>query len=212
MILTSSGSDFSAGIDLNELHATGQLPAMEALAQWHRHWNEFRELLEQMLRFPKPLVAAVDGAALGSGLALVLACDLVVATPKATFGVPAIRRGLIGGTVAPLLCWRIGGAAASRLLLTGETIRAERGHTLGFVHELVPSEMVWVQSQKFCEMFAAGSAESLQLTKRLLNETIAETVLSQLTVGAGMGAAICTTDAAAEGIRAFLEQREPKWP
>ncbi len=114
--------------------------------------------------------------------------------------------------VAPLLVWRVGGSAASRFLLTGESVDAITAKQLGLVHETVSSEQVWVRAQGFCEQCAAAPSEALQMTKRLLNETIGENVISQLTIGAGMGAAGCTTEAAVEGVRAFVEKRPPQWP
>jgi methylglutaconyl-CoA hydratase len=212
VIFTGAGNDFCSGLDLGQLHEVSQRPPSEAHDLWREHWELLRDVLEQMLRFPKPLVAALDGAALGSGFALALACDLVVGTPRTQLGVPAIQHGLIGGSVAPLLSWRIGGSAASRLLFTGEAISVTQALQYGLVHECVPSEQVWVRAHGLCEQIAKSPAEAIQLTKRLLNENIAEHVLGQLATGTGMGAASCTTEAAAEGLRAFVEKRVPQWP
>ena len=82
--------------------------------QWHHDSVAYRDLIETMLRFPKPLIAAVGGPAMAGGAGLALACDLVLAAESASFGLPEPRRGLVAGMVAPLLAFRIG-VGSSRL-------------------------------------------------------------------------------------------------
>ena len=118
VILTGAGPHFCAGLDLTELKTTAEGEA--PWQQWHEDAQRLQQVLEQMLQFPKPLIAAVDGAAMASGLALVLGCDLVVASHRATFSVPSPKLGLVSGVVAPLLVFRVGAAIACRLLLGGD--------------------------------------------------------------------------------------------
>lgn len=212
VVLTGAGDDFCAGLDVRELQQTAAGPEMEALSIWHEDWNRLGDVLEQMLRFPKPIVAAVDGAALGAGLGLALACDLVVASRRATFGGPAVLRGLTAGPVAPLVAFRCGAAVAARLLLSGQPLTSQQLEALGVVVQVTEPDQVWVAAQSLAAECSRGPAEAVQLTKRLLNETIGETLLTQIHVGTAMGATACTTEAAAEGLAAFVEKREPKWP
>ncbi len=212
VVLTGTGEDFCRGIDLRELHRHTLADEREALQLWIQQWQRLGELIEQLLRFPKPVIAAVDGSAWGGGLALVLACDLVVASGSATFAVPAVRRGIIGGVVAPLLAFRLGAAVASRLLMTGEPISSRTAMRLGLVTRRPPSSQVWVAANELANQCAQSPPIPLAATKRLLNETIGETLLTQLNVGAAAGATACSTETAAEGLRAFVEGREPKWP
>ena len=210
VILTGAGASFCAGMDLQEMLDTSQQPT--ALLQWHDDAVLYKELLEEMLRFPKPIIAAVNGPAVAGGAGLVLAADLVVAVPEARFGLPEPRRGLVAGLVSPLLAFRIGGGYAAKLLLTGELIAAEEAHRVNLYHEIVPENLIWARAHELATMCAKSAPESLLLTKRMLNETIGEHLGVLLAVGAATSATARTTEAAAEGLKAFFEKREPKWP
>lgn len=210
VVLTGAGVHFCAGLDLKELHETGS--GQDTLGQWHRDAQALKSVLEQMLQFPKPIVAAVDGPAMASGVALVLACDLVVASHRATFSVTSPRLGLVSGLVAPLLVFRGGGSLAARMLLGGDELTAPEAKQLGLVHRVVDTEQIWVRSSNWIDAISASAAESLQLTKRLLNEMIGEQLSTLLTSGAAAMATAFTTDAATEGLQAFAEKRPPKFP
>lgn len=209
VILAGAGSVFCAGMDLAEMQAA------RAEADAHARWQEdvllYRELLETMLRFPKPIIAAVGGPALAGGAGLVLACDIVVASPEATIGLPEPRRGLVAAVVAPLLTFRIGCGQAAYLMLTSQPQDAAWAHRVGIVHEVVDSDKIWARAVQLAEQCAEGAPESLLLTKRMLNETIGEQIGTLLSAGAAASAAARTTEAADTGLTAFLEKRKPQW-
>lgn len=209
VILTGAGSAFCAGMDLEEMKAASQ--AANALELWHEDAVVYRDLVEMMLRFPKPIIAAVNGPAMAGGVGLVAASDLVVASPEARLGLPEPRRGLVAGMVGPLLAFRVGGAHAARLLLTAEPIEASEAHRIGLYHEIVDTDSVWARANELAAVCAKSAPESLQMSKRLLNETIGEHLSVLLSAGAAMSAAARTTEAASEGLAAFLEKREPRW-
>ncbi len=209
VILTGAGTSFCAGMDLAEMQQTSQQP--DAFAQWHADAVQYRELIDIMLRFPKPIIAAVNGPAVAGGAGLVLASDIVIAANEAKFGLPEPKRGVVAGMVAPLLVFRLGASHAANLLLTGRLIDSTEAHRIGLAHEVVNSDFVWARAQEVAGEIAASAPESIQLTKRLLNETIGEHLSTLLTVGAADSATARTTDAAREGLAAFLEKREPKW-
>ncbi len=209
VILTGAGPAFCAGMDLAEMRATSVEP--DAQEQWQQDAEQYQDLLLKMLRFPKPLIAAVNGPALAGGAGLMLACDLVVAAQTASFGLPEPRRGLVAGIVAPLLAYRIGAGRSAYLMLTAQTIDAAEAHRVGLFHELMGSDQLWPRAVELGGMIAAGAPESLLMSKRMLNETIGETLATQLATGAALSATARTTEAAAEGLQAFLEKREPKW-
>jgi methylglutaconyl-CoA hydratase len=209
VIVTGAGSVFCAGMDLSEMLATKDQE--DRLAQWHADSVVYHDLIEAMLRFPKPLVAAVNGPAVAGGAGIVMACDLVVAAHSATFGFPEPRRGIVAGMVAPLLAFRVGGARAAYLLLTAELIDATEALRYGLFHELVADDKIWARAHELVGEIARSAPEAVQMTKRLLNETIGEQLLLQLTAGAAASAASRTTEAAAEGLAAFIEKRDPKW-
>ncbi|MEM6331672.1 MAG: enoyl-CoA hydratase-related protein, partial [Planctomycetota bacterium] len=147
----------------------------------------------------------------GSGAALVLASDLVVAGGNATLAVPNPRLGLVAGAVAPLLAYRLGAGPAARLLLASPTVDASEAHRLGLFHELAEDHLLWARASELGRQCAAGAPEAVALTKRLLLETAGEGLATQLASGAIATAASRTTEAADEGIEAFLAKRDPTW-
>jgi len=209
VILTGAGTAFCSGVDLREIHESSKED--DALMQWHRDAVQFKELLEKMMLFPKPIIAAVNGPAVAAGASLLLASDIVIASPEATFGFPEARRGLVAGLAAPLLSFRIGAGPAANLLLSGRLAEADEAHRLGLYHEVTSNDTIWARSHALAEQCAKCAPESIQLTKRLLNETIGEHLGTLLSAGAAASATALTTAAAQEGLAAFLEKREPNW-
>jgi methylglutaconyl-CoA hydratase len=209
VILTGSGPAFCAGMDLGEMQETAKQP--DALSQWHEDAVIYRELIDKMLLFPKPIITAVNGPAVAGGAGLVLASDIVIGTPGAKFGFPEPRRGIVAGMVSPLLVFRIGASHAANLLLTARTIEAAEAQRIGLYHEMVGGDLVWARGNEIAGEIAKSAPEAIQLTKRLLNEMIGEHLGTLLSAGAAASATSRTTDAAREGLAAFLEKREPKW-
>ncbi|MCY3006816.1 MAG: enoyl-CoA hydratase/isomerase family protein [Planctomycetota bacterium] len=210
VILTSTGSTFCSGVDLKQWQSQSQ--ERDAIAQWHDVASALHELIESMLRLPKPILAAVDGPALGFGLALVLACDLVVASPGSAFEIPSTRLGLVSGLTLPLLAFRFGASAAARMAIGGQRIDATEAHQMGLAHRLVPSDQIWAACHAWVGSIAESSPESIQLSKRLLNEMVGESLLMNLSSGAAVLATACSTESAVEGLTAFVEKRPPKFP
>ena len=209
IVLTGAGSAFCAGMDLREIRATAELP--NAQAEWGADAQSYLDLVQKMLEITKPIIAAVNGPAVAGGAGLVLASDIVVACPEARFGMPEPRRGAVAGLVAPLLAFRLGAGPAARLLLTSMLVDAAEAHRIGVYHELIDTDRVWARAIVLAGECAAGAPEALQLTKRLVTETLGEQLTTQLAAGAVTSATARTTEAAAEGVAAFLEKREPKW-
>ena len=209
VILTGAGSAFSAGMDLAEMQSAAEQD--DRHEQWRADTVLYHDLIELMLRFPKPLIAAVNGPAVAGGAGLVMACDLVVGSPTASFGFPEPRRGIVAGLVAPLLAFRLGASRAAYLLLTARVFSAEELKEYGLYHELVADDKVWARSRELVAEVAKSAPEAIQMTKRMLNETIGETLFSQLVAGAATSATSRTTEAAAEGLAAFLDKRDPQW-
>ena len=212
VILAGGGPHFCSGLDLAVMKQIDALPPEQSSGQWFRLWQSYNELLETMLRFPKPIIAAVDGVADGAGLALCLAADLVIAGHAARFAASAVGRGLVGSTTAVMLKHRLGHAAAAELTLTPATWDAADAAKHGLVSRVVDSDQVWVAAQTLGETIAAGDAAAIAGTKRVLNETVGEALLSQMTAAACDGATFCGTESASEGLAAFAEKRDPQFP
>ena len=210
VMLTGNGTAFCAGMDLDEMKETALQENSQEM--WFHDAREYQELIETMLRFPKPIIAAMNGSAVAGGAGLVLASDIVLAAPKAKFGFPEPRRGIVAGIVSPLLAFRTNAAIASRLLLTAELVLAESLTDCGLVHEIVEHDLLWARGHDLAQCVSNSAPQAIQLTKQLLNETIGQSLFTQLAAGAAASAAARTTDVAAEGIDAFLEKREPQWP
>ena len=148
VILTGAGTVFCAGMDLVG-NAGSTNEQEDRLAQWQADSVVYHDLIEAMLRFPKPLVAAVNGPAVAGGAGLVMACDLVVASDSATFGFPEPRRGIVAGMVAPLL-----GVSHRRqrrppiCCSPRELIDADEAHRYGLFHELVADDKIWARAHR----------------------------------------------------------------
>ena len=118
---------------------------------------------------------------------------------------------MVAGLAAPLLSFRIGAGPAARLLLTGETIDAQRPTASACSTSSRRPTTVWARAVEIAGQCAAGAPEAIQLTKRLLNETLGENLATQLSAGAIMTATARTTEAAEEGLAALVEGRPPEW-
>ncbi|MEZ6096978.1 MAG: enoyl-CoA hydratase/isomerase family protein [Pirellulaceae bacterium] len=210
IILTGAGKSFCSGSDLKAIQEAAEQP--DAFAIWQDDIDSLQALLETMLRCPKPIVVAMNGDAIGLGAALVLAADLVVAAEDAKFSFPESTRGLSNAVGAALLAFRCGVGNASRLIYHGEPISSQEAKAFGLVHFLAPSDLVWAKAQEVITGLGSGAPQSHKQTKQFVNETLGETLFTQLSIAAAHMASARTTDAAREGIAAFVEKRPPKFP
>ncbi|MCM2373304.1 enoyl-CoA hydratase/isomerase family protein [Aporhodopirellula aestuarii] len=212
VILSSTGPTFCSGVDLSVLHEIRSLPEQEQLQQWFEYWRRLAELCEALLRFPKPLIATVDGPAMGAGFAISLSCDMIVASQRATFSAGAVRHGLVGGITAALLSFRAGTSLSAKMSLTGIPLSAEEADRAGLLCQPpVASEDIETIAARWANESSQGSPQAIQATKRLINESIGETMLTQIAAAAADSATACTTETAGEGIDAFMNKTTPTW-
>lgn len=207
IILTGSGNVFSSGTDLKQLNTELQREAQAS----HQDIELLNELLLAMLRFPKPIIAALNGPAIGSAAALALGCDFVIAAKQATLQLSEVKLGLAAGSAATMLNFRVGAAIAARYSITGQPISAEIGSQIGLIHDVVEEDFVWARAHQLAVEIESASSQSIQMTKRLLNESVADQLETQLQVSGAMTAAARTTSHANLGINAFLEKKTPEW-
>jgi methylglutaconyl-CoA hydratase len=179
--------------------------------RWIEDAEQFRDLLLTIHELPKPSLAAVGGPALGGGAGIVLACDLAIASEKATIGLPEARRGIVAALVAPFLVMRAGVGAARYALLTGENLSASEAHRLGIFHKVVPHGDLEKRTDEIAASVAANAPGALATTKRVLAEIAADRLAALLEQGIPVSAEARGTEEAAEGLRAFLEKRPPRW-
>lgn len=206
-VLTGAGSAFSVGADLKEV-AAGR--SLQAPYQRERGFGGF-------MRRPiaKPLIAAVNGYALGGGTEMMLSCDLAIASDKATFGLPEVRRGIIaagGGLLR--LHRRIPQAVAMELTLTGAPMTAEDALAWGLINRVVPQERVLDAAVELGETIASNAPLAVQASKRLIQAGYALgsdwEAQAWATSDAEIKAIMRSADAK-EGPRAFAQKRPPQW-
>lgn len=201
LILTGAGGTFSAGMDLKGFLA-GDSPNFED--------RGFGGIVERPPA--KPIIAAVEGYALAGGFELVLACDLVVASEAAKFGLPEVRRSLVAGAGGLLrLPKRIPYHLAMEIALTGEHYPAARLHQAGLVNQLVPAGEALAAARDLAARIGLGGPLALTATKRVIAESgdwhSAEAFRRQ----GQIITAVFTSADAREGALAFAEKRQPVW-
>ncbi|ANJ99332.1 2,3-dehydroadipyl-CoA hydratase PaaF [Serratia plymuthica] len=203
VVIAGAARFFAAGADLRELQQQ-DLPT--ALA-------DRRPLLWQRLaQFSKPLLAAVNGYALGAGCELALACDLIICGESAHFGLPEITLGLIpgaGGTQRLIRC--VGKSLAGQMVLTGEAINATRALQAGLVSEVCVDALTLERAQQIAERISLQAPLALRAAKQVLKQA-EEVGLSQgLAFERQQFVALAATDDRREGIAAFFEKRTPNY-
>ncbi len=207
VVLTGAGHKaFSAGMDLREFN---QLNADVPIAEMKRYrWEKG----EGIAAFDKPIIAAVNGLAIGGGLELALLCDLCFAAEGASFALSEVKRGLIpgnGGTQR--LARRIGKARALEMILTGNPVDAQRALAMGLVEHVVPQDELLRQATALGEIMASNAPIAVRTAKNAVHRG-ADLPLDQgLRLEQDLAAFLYTTEDAKEGPRAFLEKRPPAW-
>src|SRR5206468_7449178 len=148
VILTSAGSAFCAGMDLEMLSAIGQQSAQENQDDSRRMAKMFRRIWS----FPRPLIAAVNGAALAGGCGIATLCDFTLAVAEAKFGYTEVKIGFLPALVSVFLIRQIGEKRTRDLLLTGRILEAVEAKEIGLVNEIVPAENLLARSKELAEL------------------------------------------------------------
>ncbi len=199
VLLTGDGPSFSAGADVEWMRSSVDLSLEENVADALR----LRALLDAIDGCAAPVVALVQGHALGGGCGLVACCDVVVAEPEAQFAFSEVKLGIIPAVISPFALAKIGPAAARRYFVTGERFSAEVALRIGLVHE-VAADLEAAAERVLGELRSAGpgaarAAKALARAPLSAAET-AERIAAHRTSAEGQ-----------EGLRAFLEKRPPGW-
>lgn len=205
VVLTGAGDKaFCAGGDLTSMAGDGPYGG-------HLARRQYLELLETIHDLGKPTIAAVNGAALGGGLGLVLACDLAVAAETATFGTPEVKVGLFPMMVTALLVRHLGPKLFMELALTGERFDAQRALALGLVNRVVPAQDLPTQARSLAARTAALSPSVLRLGREAMHTAADMEYHQSLRYLHAMLTVNASLEDAAEGVTAFLSKREPNW-
>ena len=204
VVITGAGRAFSAGGDLKfakEGHTAHELyQRMEYIARFIR----------TMINLPKPIIASVNGPAVGIGCNIALAADMVLASETATFAEVFVRIGLIpdGGGIF-LLSRRIGLTRAKDLIFSGRTINAHEAEQMGMINRVFPTEDLQKETFKMALELGGGPTMAIGIAKRLLNQTYESSFETLLRLENSHQALLRLTEDHQEGVKAFFEKRKP---
>ena len=208
VIITGSGKAFCAGMDLEALRSLAGQSLEQHLADSRLVANMFSRIYS----FPKPIIAAVNGAALAGGCGIATLADFTLSVPEAKFGYTEVKIGFIPAAVSVFLRRQTGDKIARDLLISGRIIDAAEAHRLGLVTEIVAAEKLSARAHEFAGILLAASPASVTRTKRLLIGYEEAALKAELEMAIRENAAIKATPDFREGLSAFLEKREPRWP
>ena len=206
VILTGAGEkSFVAGADINEL-------AVQTPAGGREHALRGQHVLDLIENMGKPVIAAVNGFALGGGCELAMACTLRIASEHARFGQPEINLGIIPGYAGTQRLARLVGAGrALEILLTGEQISAQEAHRLGLVNRVVPAGELMNEARKLAATLAAKAPIAVRYIIDAVNKGARMTLPEAQVFEATLFGLVASTDDMHEGTRAFLEKRKPEF-
>lgn len=207
VILTANGRGFCAGADVR-----GMDPNMKLLARRARHRGILRNVLRPLHDLEKPVIAAVNGVAVGAGFNIALACDIVISSDKAMFSQIFTKMGLVPDLGGLYFLTRVVGVnKAKELCFTAKKIGAAEAHELGIVNHVVPHDDLMAEARKMAEDIAAGPPVALAMIKTLLNKS-SDSTLEQMLEYEGYAQTLAyTTPDHAEGVAAFREKRAPEF-
>jgi len=207
VIITGSGKAFCSGMDIDGLLTIASQTPKDHLEDSERVAKMFRRLYT----YPKPLIAAVNGAAVAGGCGIATLADFTLATPEAKLGYTEVRIGFIPALVAVFLKRQVGGKHARDLLLTGKIIDAAEAFRIGMVTEIVPAENLMARARQIAETLLSVSPTSVVRTKKLLAAFEEDALDAEIALAIQENADIRSTLDFREGVSAFLEKRTPQW-
>jgi 2-(1,2-epoxy-1,2-dihydrophenyl)acetyl-CoA isomerase len=207
LLITGAGRGFSSGADLK----AGFRPAEDGMPDIAKELNDlYHPIMAGLRRLEKPVVAAVNGPAVGIGASLAFACDLVLAGESAYFGLAFVNIGLMpdGGSTL-FVPAAVGKARAFQLALLGERVDAAKALDWGLINFVHPDDRLLEEAGALVERLAAGPTQSYASSKRALNRMLYPDLDAQLSLEADLQHALARTRDFQEGVVAFVEKREP---
>jgi 2-(1,2-epoxy-1,2-dihydrophenyl)acetyl-CoA isomerase len=209
VLLTGNGRAFCSGADLRagfEPTAAGHPNVQKALHE------RFHPIIQTLREMPKPVVAAVNGAAAGIGCSFALACDLVVAAENAYFLLAFVNIGLVAdGGSSLLIPERVGFARAAEMAMLGERVPAARALEWGLINRVTSDEDLMPEANALVDRLAAGPTRSYAGTKRQLNAWQFARMQAQLELEASIQQELAGSRDFTEGVTAFVEKRDPRF-
>jgi len=205
VVLTGEGESFSAGGDIDGLKRS-----IDDHARWVDSMIEAREILMGVIDLDRPVIAKVNGHAIGLGATLALVCDIVVAKDSAVIADPHVKVGLVAGDGGSVI-WPalIGYARAKRYLLTGASITGAEAAAIGLVGESLPADQLDARVQEIAEELANGAAIAIRLTKRAINMGLRQQFDALIEAHLGYETMSHLSADHREAVNAFAERRKP---
>jgi enoyl-CoA hydratase/carnithine racemase len=211
IIIAAEGPAFSSGHDLKEMTAQRKT-ADKGRAAFAALFAQCSRLMQTIVRHPKPVIAQIQGIATAAGCQLVASCDLAVASSAAKFATPGVNIGLFCSTPMVALSRNVSRKHAMEMLLTGEMVPADEAHRIGLVNRVVAPEALAAETMKLAQLIATKPHGTLKIGK----EAFYKQLEMGLTHAYDYASQVMTDNMlnaeAEEGIGAFVEKREPKWP
>ncbi|MBI2429300.1 MAG: enoyl-CoA hydratase/isomerase family protein [Ignavibacteriales bacterium] len=202
-VITGNEKAFAAGADIKEMADKSE--------KQMAHDNQFAPF-DHLRKIKKPIIAAVNGFALGGGCELVMACDIIIASETAKFGQPEINLGVIpgmGGTQR--LTRAVGKYKAMELILTGDMFSSEEALKWGLVNKIVPSEFLLEESKSLAKKIASKAPVAVQAAKEMINKSANLDLDEALDGERQKFNSLFATEDQKEGMKAFIEKRKPVW-
>lgn len=201
LLVRGAGKDFCAGLDLIEVLKSAE-DEQASLASARR----LGDLYIAMRRHPKPIIAAVQGRALGGGAGIATASDLIVATESAHFGYPEVKLGFIPAIVTTMLRRAVNERQAMELALTGEPLSASHAHAIGLINRVYPDADFDIEVERYVTALSEHSATAMSLSKLLLYETDGMTFEASIEAGVQANVQARRTDDFKRGVERFLKK------
>ncbi len=202
VLIAGAGKDFCAGMDLLSLDCGNEAGVLD-------HMNTARQLADVLLairKHPRPVVAAVQGRALGGGAGIASACDLAVAAKSAWIGYPEVKIGFVPAMVAALVRRSVTEKRMFELLATGESLHADEAHAIGLINRVFPDADFEASVDAYLEGLVEKSPSALTLLKSLLFQTDAMPLEKAIEAGVQVNALSRTTEDAKKGFAGFLKK------
>ena len=201
LLIRGAGKDFCAGLDLSEVLKSAE-DESASIASARR----LGDLYIAMRHHPKPIVAAVQGRALGGGAGIATASDLILATESAQFGYPEVKLGFIPAIVTTMLRRAVNERQAMELVLTGEPMSAARAHAIGLINQVYPDAEFEDAVERYVAVLAEQSATAMSLSKKLLYETDGMDFEASIEAGVHANVQARMTDDFKRGVERFLKR------
>jgi methylglutaconyl-CoA hydratase len=207
VIFTGAGKAFCAGLDLEELKSLIGKSHEQNVKDSQTMANMFRAIYD----FPKPTIAAVNGAAIAGGTGIATMSDFTLAVPEAKFGYTEVRIGFVPAIVSSYLVFQVGHKIARDLLMTARLFDSAEAHRYGLVNEIVQPDQLMPRAVELAKLLMENSPSSVRATKKLINGFIKGQLDEQVAAAVEDNARIRTTADFKEGVSSFLEKRKPVW-